>query len=236
MELRFACASVRVSLSGGDFFWDREPTDERSPFHLSGLACAYVESRFHPPDEWDYLSHPHIWTIERLPLRASVHAYTEAQWDREMMIGEHTWPASLVAAATKAIGDGSDDLRSKAVTAAFNARMAKARAMAYYRPPRPDDEYARWRDDRFDAALSIGLRMDAAGWQRWNDLWTYRHDARVPACSVTIDNLSFSKSDADAAHSGIPTWSLFIAGEVNAPAPSFDVRVAPTWDEIAFSD
>jgi len=66
--------------------------------------------------------------------------------------------------------------------------------------------------------------------------WMYRQGARVPACSVTIDNLRFSKSEADAALSGIPTWSQFVAGEVMAPADMFTVTIAPTWDELSFGD
>lgn len=223
MDIHFACESVGFWISGGDplrlarveegSVEEGSVEDGTSPFFLRGYACADIDSSSGPPDEQKYLSLAHIWTIERLPLRASVRVVNDAQWAREIDLTTNgryrTWPSDLLALA--ASGGRS---QKETLAAAFGRRLGEARATVSYSPPNPDGR-------RFDAHLQITLRLDSSAMDAWKDLWTHRTGLAGKACTVTVQDVRFSSTAEYAASDGLPTWGLFVKGELEAPASYF---------------
>ena len=228
MNIRFAAENFRLGLSRGFMFW--KPTDaELSPYQATGLACAHVDDRYGPPQEWGFLDTKDMWRMERTPLLTTVFAVPDELWTQRFADEEVSWPSQWM------VGEQGTPLDADVVKMTLRShakRVAESYAIVYYVPPPEKDEYSSFRD-RLDAELQITLRMSAAGMAQWNELGQRYLGADLFPLTISVSHIYFAHSDAASADTGSPTWRRFIGGHLSAPAYSgFSIRGSSRWDDL----
>jgi hypothetical protein len=206
-----------------------------SVFRMQGYACPSVDDRYGPPEEWKYLSTDQIWTMERIPLVATVEVQSDAAWHAEVdaRIGMDT--------AEPPKGLGSD---GKPLDADLWGRMVRANseltrkhnAQVWYWPPETPDEFTSRYEARLDAHLQIVLRLSEMGLARWHELCLRFLGSHLVPCTLTLMHLDFAQQDENTARGGLPTWSRFVEGQFPARAFfSFLLRAGTEWDDVKFT-
>jgi hypothetical protein len=227
VDLRFGCEQITCIITN-----DSSVPEAAQParYALTGLCCFNVDDQFGPPPEWDLFDTPFLWKLQRTPLVARVNALVESDWVKSLTSEDLHWPEDWLKDAD---GRELDGAMAKTLLAAYGEAVKSASAIIYY--SEPDPEYTSKFANQ-DATVAISLRMCSSQMADWNKFGLKFIGGPVPPCALEIEHINFAPDDAVSRHTGDPTWHRFIEGHTYGMGDRYTLRLASSWDDIAFED